>query len=145
MFKFEDDKVEEIQLTVKVGIPNDQISMERIQQEILIFEHLKPNGLSCIPKYLGKGTLNMTIQYTLFQPTEFSIKEYLEANGIPGKLNLEQLTVQMIQAIQDLHNMGFIHGDIKPDIFRIQDNRVFIIDLEHATECSENGALKPHI
>lgn len=51
----------------------------------------------------------------------------------------------MIQAIQDLHNMGYIHGDIKPEIFRIKDNRVLIIDLEHARECYENGILKPQI
>jgi serine/threonine protein kinase len=130
---------------VKVGVPNDEVSDERMKQEILIFEYLKPNGLSCIPKCLGKGRLNDTIEYSIFQHTDFSIKEYFEANGIPGKLNHEQVIVQMIQAVQDLHDLGYIHGDIKPEIFRIKDNRVLIIDLEHATEHKDNGALKPQI
>jgi serine/threonine protein kinase len=54
-----------------------------------------------------------------------------------GKQTIEQIIVQMIQAIEDLHDLGFVHTDIKPDIFRIKNNRVFIIDLEHAREFVE--------
>ena len=56
------------------------------------------------------------------------------SKNIFGMQSVEQIIVQMIQAIEDLHDLGFVHTDIKPEIFRIKNNRVFIIDLEHARE-----------
>jgi serine/threonine protein kinase len=49
----------------------------------------------------------------------------------------------MIQAVEDLHVLGFVHTDIKPEIFRIKNNRVFVIDLEHAREFIDKNYLKP--
>ena len=56
------------------------------------------------------------------------------ANKISSLQINEQIIVQMIQAVEDLHYQGFVHCDIKPEIFRIKDNLAFIIDLEHARE-----------
>ena len=56
------------------------------------------------------------------------------SKNIFGMQSVEQIIVQMIQALEDLHDLGFVHTDIKPEIFRIKNNRVFIIDLEHARE-----------
>ena len=64
------------------------------------------------------------------------------AKNIFGKQSVEQIIMQMIQAIEDLHGLGFVHTDIKPEIFRIKKNRVFIIDLEHAREYIEKNHFK---
>ena len=50
--------------------------------------------------------------------------------------------MQMIEAVEELHNLGFVHTNIKPNIFRISNNRVFIIDLGHAREFIEENNLK---
>jgi serine/threonine protein kinase len=59
-----------------------------------------------------------------------------------GVLSIEQIIVQMIQAVEDLHDLGFVHTEIKPEIFRIKNNRVFIIDLEHSREFIVQNHLK---
>jgi serine/threonine protein kinase len=56
------------------------------------------------------------------------------ANEIYSMQINDQIIVQMIQAVEDLHYKDFVHCDIKPEIFRIKDDRAFIIDLEHARE-----------
>jgi serine/threonine protein kinase len=43
----------------------------------------------------------------------------------------------MIRAVENLHDLGFVHTDIKPEIFRIKNNLIYIIDLEHAREFIE--------
>ena len=35
----------------------------------------------------------------------------------------------MIDAVEQMHSAGFFHKDIKPDNFRIKDNRVVLIDF----------------
>jgi serine/threonine protein kinase len=35
----------------------------------------------------------------------------------------------MIDAVEQMHSAGFFHKDIKPDNFRIKDNRVILIDF----------------
>ena len=40
----------------------------------------------------------------------------------------------------EIHNAGFIHKDIKPDNFRINDNKVYIIDFGLLMEYYHKGA-----
>jgi serine/threonine protein kinase len=35
----------------------------------------------------------------------------------------------MIQAVEELHRFGYVHQDIKPENFRIMNNRVVLIDF----------------
>jgi serine/threonine protein kinase len=45
----------------------------------------------------------------------------------------------MLDAIEELHSVGYIHKDVKPDNFRIQDNRVVIIDFGLIMEYNRDG------
>jgi serine/threonine protein kinase len=36
---------------------------------------------------------------------------------------------QMIEAIEIIHNLDYIHKDIKPDNFRVHDNKLLLIDF----------------
>ena len=49
------------------------------------------------------------------------------------------ICVQMIEAVEQMHNAGFIHKDIKPDNFRIKDNRVVLIDFGIALNHIKEG------
>jgi hypothetical protein len=31
----------------------------------------------------------------------------------------------MIRAVENLHDLGFVHADIKPEIFRIKNNLIY--------------------
>ena len=35
----------------------------------------------------------------------------------------------MIEAVEEMHNCGYVHSDVKPDNFRIMNNRVVLIDF----------------
>ena len=50
--------------------------------------------------------------------------------------------MQMINAVEELHKLRFVHSDIKSEIFRIKNYHVYIIDLEHAREYIEKNKLK---
>ena len=124
-------------IAVKVGFPNDKNSKQQIEKEISICDLFKSKSLSCIPQSLGHGSFSNGNPYIIRQHIDYSLLEYQTANNIPGKLTFEQIFVQMIYAVEELHNLGFVHADIKPEIFRIKNNRVFIIDLEHARKYIE--------
>ena len=48
---------------------------------------------------------------------------------IPEKLSFTDILVQMIETVEEMHSFGFIHQNIKPDNFRIMNNRVVLIDF----------------
>lgn len=39
----------------------------------------------------------------------------------------------MIEAVEELHRYGFVHLDLKPEDFRIMNNKVVLIDFGNAT------------
>lgn len=96
--------------------------------------------------YIGNGFLNEKTanenRFIIVQHIDYSLEEYKMAE-ISGKLSLEQIFVQMINAVEELHKFGFLHTDIKPEIFRIKNHHVYIIDLEHARESNEKNNSKP--
>lgn len=50
----------------------------------------------------------------------------------------------MLETLQEMHEAGFLHQDVKPDNFRItEDNRVIIIDFGLVNEFRATGRHKP--
>ena len=35
----------------------------------------------------------------------------------------------LFQSIKSLHELGYIHRDIKPDNFRVKDNKIYLVDF----------------
>jgi len=46
-----------------------------------------------------------------------------------GGLSFGQIAMQVLECVAGLHKLGYLHRDIKPDNFRVKDNKVFLIDL----------------
>ena len=44
-------------------------------------------------------------------------------------MSFTDILVQMIEAVEEMHSYGFIHQDIKPDNYRVMNNRVVLIDF----------------
>lgn len=53
---------------------------------------------------------------------EFSIEEYLTLTPPERKLTFQEIALQMFDAIKEIHEIGYIHRDIKPDNFRIHEH-----------------------
>jgi|TARA_B100000963_G_scaffold361869_1_gene400432 serine/threonine protein kinase len=77
----------------------------------------KPNNNICIMDYLGPSLEDLFE----FSNNRFSIKTVL------------MIGIQVLNRIEELHNIGFIHRDIKPDNFLIgtgkKKSRIFLIDF----------------
>ncbi|CDW78324.1 ck1 family protein kinase [Stylonychia lemnae] len=94
-----------------------------------------------VPKLIDHGSVQTedkahSIQYLIYEYLGQSLYEYFEqllnsTNAIQGKA---RMTEQLIQTMSQLHQLGFIHRDVKPDNFMVQDNEVYLIDFGCVTE-----------
>ena len=75
----------------------------------------------------------------------FSVEEYLAIkDDARGRLSLPQVFSQMLDAVRELHELGFIHRDIKPEAFRINEwLEVKIMDVAHIKKTSSDKPTKP--
>lgn len=84
-----------------------------------------------IIKVLGYNLLNNTIslEYILGR----NLIDYINEEAV-NLTEIENLTKQMIKAVDYCHEVGILHCDIKPDNFIITpDNKVKLIDFEFST------------
>ena len=65
----------------------------------------------------------------ILEHAEYSIREYLNSKNIKNKLSFQEVLAQMLEAVQELHSVGYVHSDIKSENFRIMNNRVVLIDF----------------
>jgi casein kinase 1, delta len=87
------------------------------------------NGMTLLPKLIIKDSYICDCPCIVSEYAEYSIKEYMKLEEFPGKLSLQLVYMQMIDAVEEMHSAGFFHKCIKPDHFRIKDNRVILIDF----------------
>ncbi len=60
--------------------------------------------------------------------------EYLdEKTQIQNKVSFNEICIQMIEALEQIHSCNYLHRDVKPDNFMIKDHRVKLIDFGLAT------------
>ena len=107
------------------------MSYELIFKEVKAFKEisnvLHANKKEYAPKYLGetffKDTLVIKMEY-INQDIEEAIQDPI------NPITVTQVMLMMFDAIQSLHEIvKYVHKDIKPDNFRIQDGCVKMIDF----------------
>ena len=80
--------------------------------------------------------------YLLLEYIDYGIEEYLDSDDIPDKISFKDVSLQMLNALRELHSAGMLHQDVKPDNFRIsKDHVVKILDFGLSIELTK-GSLK---
>jgi serine/threonine protein kinase len=71
-----------------------------------------------------------------FKKYEMTLREYLEDYRDP--LQLGEIFVNIINGVKELHEMGYIHRDLKPDnvVLNRRPLQVEVIDFNRATSTS---------
>lgn len=108
-------------------------SNSRLKNEYDIYRKLKKNGVRhSIPKII---TFIETPQYNIMimQLLGNSLDTLLES--FSGKFNLStvlKLGIEIISILEEIHEAGFLHRDIKPNNFMVgydDDNKLYIMDF----------------
>ena len=77
--------------------------------------------LSCAPKYVVHNTFGGGRRYLVMQYLEHSVEEYLAL--CPDERlrdsEIQRLALEMLAAIRELHELDYIHRDIKTPNFRV--------------------------
>jgi tRNA A-37 threonylcarbamoyl transferase component Bud32 len=50
------------------------------------------------------------------------------------KININVIALSLINEIEKLHNMGYIHGDLNPTNVIVSNNGIYLIDFEFSDE-----------
>ncbi|TNV80254.1 hypothetical protein FGO68_gene10129 [Halteria grandinella] len=96
-------------------------------------------------KYYGDGFFNGKA-YIKMELVKYSVEEYISL--IEPEVGIWEALImvflQMLSAIRQLHNKGYIHQDIKPDNFRVtEDGVVKLLDLGLVYQYDLKGRHKP--
>ena len=100
----------------------------KFSKELINYEALQRRGFSRMLRYQSRATFtNGKIIMVFDYAEEYSLRDYLNNRSIKNKLSFKEVLVQMIEAVEELHSLGYVHSDIKPENFRIINNCVVLI------------------
>lgn len=118
---------------IAIRFLNDQFNHEpeivrSFKREADILRELSSSSVSHLvqPATFESGRYFYAVDY---QPSASSFDEIIESSGVPVKRKLEILC-KVADALDELHQQGFIHGDVKPEnVVLGSEGQVFLIDF----------------
>ena len=128
---------------VAIKFDYDDTSKKLIENEICIYLKLLKYKDEHIVNIKSFGIIDK-YNYIITEWVPYSFEEYIKKNM--NHIDINKLFNNLFQIIETLHKRNFIHRDIKPDNFLMnQENKIYIIDLGLSTEYSEKNILKNRI
>ncbi len=110
-----------------VAIKIDPEDQRNILAECTFLKSVGPN-LSCAPKYILHNTFGGGRRYLVMQYLELSVEEYLSQQKDRDPA-IKRLAIDMLNTIKELHEMDYIHRDIKTANFRVHKGKLYLIDF----------------
>ena len=112
----------------RVAIKTEPIVINSLKNEAKIYNYLNNNNY--FPKFKGY-IKEQEFSYLILELLDYSIK------GIsrPIRADLSKnISIQMINALEFIHDKGIVHRDIKPDNFMILGMKIKLIDFGFAKQ-----------
>lgn len=118
----------------------DPIDERNILSECTFMRSMGPQ-LTCAPKYVLHNTFGGGRRYLVMEYLEHSVEEYLALvpAGEQRDSEMKRLALEMLAAIRQLHELEYIHRDIKTANFRVHGGKLYLIDFGIKERYSENG------
>jgi serine/threonine protein kinase len=92
---------------------------------------------SRFPKYISHGQQDGR-RYLILENITKPIEEYIiENENIYFDTIIKDLGMQMLDAIKQLHELGYVHRDITPNDFCMEGNKVYLTDFANVKQCRD--------
>lgn len=121
----------------KVAIKVEPIELQMLINETKIYHYLR--GLKGIPsvKWFGKDEKNYYMVLSLLGD---SLQTRWRKKGKLDKKLCLQIGIEIMDILENIHEKGMVHRDIKPDNFLLglEDNELFIIDFGFCVPFSQS-------
>lgn len=84
-----------------------------------------------IPRFRRSGEVGTEFVYILMEllPDPLDLHIAPLPPGLQKDLAIREVGLQMVDCIEQMHNMGTLHRDVKPSNFMMKNNRVYITDF----------------
>ncbi|KAK6756397.1 hypothetical protein RB195_014672 [Necator americanus] len=132
-------------LAMKTEFDVEDDMLQRLKREVLVYEVINaakrenPRLTDHILHMVDKG-YNQYFKYIIMPYTGKSL-DYIKETIVKGEFQLRtavQISIQTHKALKNLHELGYIHRDVKPDNFVVGKdlfrNIIFIMDFGMSTK-----------
>ncbi|KAJ3327122.1 hypothetical protein HDU76_012347 [Blyttiomyces sp. JEL0837] len=128
-----------------VGDDNLVEELEHEAKVLRVLSNTIMNGR--VPKYYGMGNIWNILRVLVMDDVGEPLSAVLKALPPRQTRARSKLRDECVKVVRDLHNVGYLHGDVKADNFcvkrgRNNDQCVYLIDFGMAVEISLRGNLR---
>jgi len=111
------------------GVRDEAIFYNHIRQKLLQNKQMGMNKLN-VPTILWNGQLSCGREAMILRKTGTSLDAIFDAHeGMWSYSTFNFVASRILEQIMSLHELGIVHGDIKPDNFAFYENKFYLFDF----------------